>query len=331
MKRKIILFAMLPLLAGIITLQSCKKEAPVGINEYMAAMPSGPAPANAAIVKYTGATQTVTLTWTGTATNAIKWDVYFGTSSSPSHVASNVTTNSYTASVPVGGTYYWQVSTTDALNITTSSDVWHFEVNSDPAVPALTAPTMNKIGVSCTPTLTWTATDPENDVLTYDLIMDKSATPTTIVSSGLTEKTYTFASTLSANCAYYWQIIVHDPYGGKATGPIWKFTTGALPIAAFVGSYTCDEPAEGWTYPVNFTMKTATTLSDDSYWASWPSTFTLDFTSMTYSMPLTAFTTTYSAVESGVLDSSTGTLTGTYSIFYKGKVIEQGVHTYTKN
>jgi hypothetical protein len=53
-------------------------------------------------------------------------------------------------------------------------------------------------------------------------------------------------------------------------------------------------------------------------------------TKLTYSMPLTSFTTVWSAIETGVIDPSTGTMTGTYTVFQSGVAVEQGVHTYTK-
>ena len=215
MKRKVIFFVMLLALTSIITMQSCKKEAPVAVVPVLAAMPSTPAPATAAIISFTGASQAVNLTWAGTATNAIKWTVYFGTSSNPPQVATNVTTNAYTAHIgTTGGKYYWKVATIDANNIPSTSPVWNFDVNSAPTVPVLTAPANNAPAVSTTAALTWTCTDPESDALTYDVYFGTTATPS-VVASAISAATY--SPTMTYSTVYYWKVVAHDPYGGVST------------------------------------------------------------------------------------------------------------------
>jgi hypothetical protein len=330
MKRKILFFVTLLTILGLITIQSCKKVAPVATGERLAAMPAEPVPAVNAVIPFTGTGQTINLTWAGTATDAILWDVYFGTSASPKLAASGVTSNSYTATITKGGVYNWQVSTTDAFNVTTTSPVWTFDVNSNPNVPTSPIPTLNKTGVSCTPTIRWAASDPENDALTYDLLLDVAATPTAVAASGLTDTSYVVTSALTPFTVYYWQVVVHDPYGGQSVGPVWKFTTGALPASAFTGNYNAAEPAEAYSYGVSFAMVTPSTIKTTNYWNSgWTAVFTLDFTHLTYTLPLTTFATGWTGVESGVIEPATGTMVGTYTIWQNGVVAEQGVHTYT--
>jgi hypothetical protein len=330
MKRKIIFFVTLLTILGLITIQSCKKAAPVATGSRLAAMPASPAPAVDAVIPFTGTGQSINLTWAGTATDAISWDVFFGTSASPKLAASGVTSNSYTATITKGGVYNWQVSTTDAFNVTTTSPVWTFDVNSNPNVPTSPIPTLNKTGVSCTPTFRWSATDPENDALTYDLLLDVAATPTAVAASGLTDTSYVVTSALTPFTVYYWQVVVHDPYGGQSVSPIWKFTTGALPISAFTGNYNADEPAEAYSYGVSFAMVTSSTIKTVNYWNSgWSATFTLDFTNLTYKLPLTTFQTGWTGEEAGIIEPATGKMVGTYTIWQNGAVAEQGVHTYT--
>jgi hypothetical protein len=222
MKRKIIFFITLLTIFGLITMQSCKKEAAVAPVAVLAAMPASPVPTVDAIIPFTGTGQTINLTWSGTATNAINWDVYFGTSASPDLAASGVTANSYNATITKGGTYYWQVSTTDANKETTTSPVWSFEVNSNPNVPALTAPANNATAVSNTAALKWTCTDPEGDDLTFDVYFGTTATPGA-VASGITALTY--SPTMDYNTTYYWKIVAHDPYGGTSTSAVNSFKT----------------------------------------------------------------------------------------------------------
>jgi hypothetical protein len=332
MKRKYIFIATLLVLFGIIALQSCQKDQSATPGKvYLAAVPGSPAPAVDGILAFTGTGQTINLTWSGTATNAISWDVYFGNTASPAKVASGITTNAYTATITKGGTYYWKVVTVDANNVKSTSSVWSFEVNSNPAVPTIVAPALNATNVSCNPTITWAATDPEGDALTYDLYLGKTATPG-IYSAGLADPTFAVSTTLTATTDYYWQIVVHDPYGGTSTGPVWKFTTGALPISKFTGAYTADEPAEAYNYPISFTFATAATIKTTNYWNStWPATFTLDLTKLTYTMSAYTFSAGWTGIESGIIDPATGTMTGTYTLWKNNVIQEQGVHTYTKN
>jgi hypothetical protein len=270
------------------------------------------------------------LTWTGTATDPIKWDVYFGNTSTPEQVASNVAANSYDVQVTTGGTYYWQVKTTDANNVRSESPVWEFVVNSNPNVPSGPVPDSAAVDVSCTATLEWNATDPEGDELTFDLYLDKTTPPAATAGSGLPGAGYTITTALNANTDYYWKVVTHDPYGGVSESPIWKFTTGALPVNTFTGNYRADEPAEYYSYDIDFSFVNPITIKTANYWNSgWTANFTVDLTALTYSMPLSVWDT-YSGIESGIVDPATGTMTGTYTIFHNSSVIEQGVHTYTK-
>jgi hypothetical protein len=331
MKRKILFFVMLLAVLGFSTMQSCKKDAVVTPKEYVAAMPEAPVPAVDAVVPFTGTGQAITLEWTGTATNAIKWDVYFGDTDAPDLVASAQTTNSYTAHVTAGGTYYWGVVTVDANNVESASEVWSFQVNSNPGAANTPVPALNATAISCNPAMSWKATDPEEDDLTYDLFLGTAAVPTTIAATGLTDAAFTVAATLTPNTVYYWKVVAHDPFGGSSVSPIWKFTTGALPINTFVGLYNTDEPAEAYSYDVSFTFGTASTIKTTNYWNSgWPATFTIDFDKLTYTMSSYTFSAGWTGVESGIINKTTGKMVGTYTLWLNGVIQEQGVHTYTK-
>lgn len=322
---------MLMVVSILFTMQSCVKDETTPPKQFEAAVPATPVPGNHAVLAYTGPTQKVNLAWEATASNPIKWDVYFGKEESPARVASNVATNSYQASVTSGGTYYWQVITMDANNVESASPVWEFVANSNPGAASTPVPALNATNTSCTPAMSWVATDPEEDELTYDIIMDKTATPTTVYQAGLHDPSFTVATALSANTAYYWKIITYDPHGGQSVSPIWKFTTGALPINTYVGNYNCDEPAEAYSYDVSFTFVSPTQIKTTNYWNSgWTATFTCDLTNLTYSFPFTTFQTGWTGTEAGILDPATGKMVGTYTIWQNGKVVEQGVHTYTK-
>jgi hypothetical protein len=128
---------------------------------------------------------------------------------------------------------------------------------------------------------------------------------------------------------YYWHVTMKDANGITTTSPTWSFTI----FEPFMGLYTCDEPAESYSYEVTFVKTSSTVITTDNYWNSgWNATFTLDLTAKTYSMPLTSWLGgSYSAIESGTIDAATGTIVGNYTIYHPAGVsIETGVHTYTK-
>jgi hypothetical protein len=333
MKRKILFSVMLLLILVFSATQSCKKDEVVTPTEYVAAMPAAPAPAVDEVVAYTGADQTINLTWTGEATDAIKWDVYFGDSSDPELVSAQQSGNSYTAHVPVGGTYYWRVVTMDSRNMESESDLWSFQVNSNPDAPVLKTPADNATAVSNTAALTWTATDPEEDDLTFDVYFGTSATPA-VLATGVTDLTY--SPTLLPVTDYYWRIVSHDPYGGVATSPVWKFTTGALPVVKFVANYNVAETSVqngAYAYTTKFSKVDNNTIQADNWWDSgWATKFTLDFVKNTIVMVPFTFVSgasTYIASGSGKIDQATGRIDLVYSVTKNGVLLENGTEIFT--
>ncbi len=321
-------------LAGFLAMQSCTKDNSPTPVLYKAAVPSAPSPHDTAVIPFSGTPITVDLKWAGTATNAITWDVHFGTSPNPPKVAT-ATSNTYSAQITTGGTYYWQLITIDANNVKTTGPIWSFEVNSNPGTPTLAFPASNALNQPMTPKFKWlTAIDPEGDALTYDIYLDTLSNPK-LTFSGVTDTTFQDTLLLLPNKVYNWKVVAKDPYRGTSESPIWTFTTGTKLL--FAGQYNVDEPAESYSYPVAFSRTKYTTITDSSYWNSgWIINFTLNFDKLTYGFPRTSIAAgghTYYMIESGVIDNSTGTMVGTYTIWEDGtenkNVIEQGTHTYT--
>ncbi|MFB6272105.1 MAG: PQQ-binding-like beta-propeller repeat protein [Salinibacter sp.] len=73
------------------------------------------------------------------------------------------------------------------------------------------------------PTLTWDASDPDSDDLTYDVYFGTSSSPQQ-VASGVSSKSYDPGS-LENETTYYWKIVVTDQDDASAEGPVWSFTT----------------------------------------------------------------------------------------------------------
>jgi hypothetical protein len=106
--------------------------------------------------------------------------------------------------------------------------------------------------VSLTPTLSWTATDPDaGDTLTYNIYFGKTSPPP-LVLSNQTTATYQPAG-LSSGTRYYWKIVARDNHG--LTTPMQEvyFDTVGLPpqFTSFTpGDGTIDvsvKPALKWT------------------------------------------------------------------------------------
>jgi len=329
MKRKHIILIMLLVLSGIFTMQSCKKDETPTPELYKAAVPTNPTPAAEAVIPLIPAGNTVILNWEGVATTT--WDLYFGPVGSEAQVASGLNANTYTVTTTIGGEYRWHLETMDANKVLSKSPVWSFYINSPPTAPDLFSPANDSVGFPVTGALEWSSEDAEGDDITYDVYVGTTNTPG-IAAGDLADPT--FSPSLEAETVYYWKVVAKDSHGATATSIVQKFTTGLEPIMNFTGAYLCDEPAEAYSYDVNFTKATSTSLAIDAYWNSWAAEFTIDLDNMTYSMPFIDFGvfggTDYAAIESGILDPATGTMTGTYTIWGNGAIIEQGVHTYTK-
>jgi hypothetical protein len=331
MKNKYLVIVILLAITGMFTIQSCvKDESPTPVI-YKAAVITNPTPAVGDVLPQSGTSYT--LKWEGTTSTT--WDVYFGPAGNVALYKSGVSGNSLTVTVADGGAFEWYVRTKDANGIVSSNitgparDPWYFYINTAPTAPTLDSPVDGATDVDVTGSLDWTSDDAEGDDITYDVYFGTSPTPA-LVASGLTDPTY--SPTMAASTVYYWKVVATDSHGYTSESATHSFTSGLEAIMAFTGAYTCDEPAEAWTYPVNFSKKTSSSLTIDAWWYSWPATFTLDLVAGTYSMAKTTFTSGYVGVEQGaIIDAATGEMQGTYTIWHNGAVIEQGVHTYTKN
>jgi len=91
------------------------------------APPSQPDPPDNSSV----AADPVDLTWSPAPGDSLAFNVYFGKDADPPLVASDLTTNSYAASVMAGATYHWRVETKNLDGLVASGPTWRF--NAQPA------------------------------------------------------------------------------------------------------------------------------------------------------------------------------------------------------
>jgi len=97
--------------------------------------------------------------------------------------------------------------------------------NSPPNTPELLSPSNGATGVSRTPTLKWTCSDPDGryDSLKYDVYFGKTSSPP-LKSSGQSAASYR-PGTLEGETTYYWKIVVKDSKGEAKASQVWKFST----------------------------------------------------------------------------------------------------------
>jgi hypothetical protein len=212
--------------------------------------PQNPAPENATLgVSLTG----VTLRWQAFDLDGdpLVYDVYFGTTTPPPLVANDWAFTSYPlGSLSFDTVYYWRIVARDTAEQETAGPIWWFETrpeNFPPNSPGLVAPANNALGVSVTPTLSWTVSDIDPGPLVSDVYFGTSPTPP-LVASDVSATTYA-PGTLSFSTHYYWKIVVRDQPGAETEGATWDFTTRPAnypPVVPFAPS-----PANGAYYPSN--------------------------------------------------------------------------------
>ena len=164
--------------------------------------------------------------------DAVSYQIVVAKDSQFSTVAHAITSNTPNQSISLekGIAYYWKVKAIDNKNLSGDfSPNFSFYTegigvsNYLPFSPVLVAPNLNSIVTTSPVTLTWTASDVDNDPLTYDVYLETTNPPLTKIASSITTPT-TSSGALSASTTYYWKVVVKDNKGGQTTGQIWNFT-----------------------------------------------------------------------------------------------------------
>jgi hypothetical protein len=124
-------------------------------------------------------------------------------------------------------TYYWRVEVKDTFGNYAYSETNAFTTKSNTAPNWPKSPNPadgSTITVSSTPaeiTMTWDASDPDGDNLTYEIQISKA--------ENLTGAQVFYTSTRSVKITlddvgtYYWRVTAKDPHGGSTEGNVWSF------------------------------------------------------------------------------------------------------------
>lgn len=105
--------------------------------------------------------------------------------------------------------------------------------NKPPTVPVLVTPTDNSTGQATSLDLTWTVTDPDNDVLTYKVILRNANNNDVVTYENIKDKKFTLPDLLYS-VKYTWQVEVSDGVNTPVLSTTSAFTTGSFPSARYL-------------------------------------------------------------------------------------------------
>ncbi|MEO6632466.1 MAG: hypothetical protein ABIN13_12105 [Mucilaginibacter sp.] len=139
-------------------------------------------------------------------------------------------TNQVTATLLRNTPYSWYVvSKSTTTTVTAQSDTWKFYlagagVTSYSPFPAtITAPIfgLNLSAGTTAVNLTWTGSDVDNDLATYDVYFGTASNPP-LLKSGVTNM-FLNAVPLTAGNTYYWKVITKDSQSNTSDSGVYKF------------------------------------------------------------------------------------------------------------
>lgn len=162
----------------------------------------------------------------------VSYELQIATNNTFSENLQSKTSNSTSISVTLekGIAYYWRIKAKDGKNASSSySSVFNFYTEGEgvsnhlPFSPEIVAPEINAVVQTESVDLKWTASDVDNDDLTFDVYFGTDNPPTEKVSENINETTVN--RTLEASKTYYWKVVVKDDKGGITIGQVWGFKT----------------------------------------------------------------------------------------------------------
>ncbi|UCG51585.1 MAG: hypothetical protein JSW58_15585, partial [Candidatus Latescibacterota bacterium] len=169
----------------------------------------------------------VTLSWDASDPQGdpMTFDVYFGASLPISPVAIDHPLQSYDVGPLTTETlYYWKIVARDSGGNETSSSIWIFTTLSErPDPPSNPFPPNGQVDVPFFVTLSWDASDPQGDPMTFDVYFGESADPPQVATDH-PEQSYDVGP-LTPETDHYWRIVARDPDGDETSGSTWRFTT----------------------------------------------------------------------------------------------------------
>jgi hypothetical protein len=195
---------------------------------YSPVIPTDPHPAH----EQSYVPLSIDLTWVCSDPDgdALVYEVYLGTQSTPPLVAEGLTEPIYTPTdLQYAQTYNWRIRAFDG-SVWKTGSLWSFNTldgpNQPPYSPVNSHPLDNDANIPTNTILSWNCGDPNSgQPLTYDIYLSTSPTPDLYV-SGVTDTIYN-AVNLETSTQYYWKVVASDGEF-ETSSPIWTFSTGIM-------------------------------------------------------------------------------------------------------
>jgi len=170
---------------------------------------------------------TITFTW-NSANNSDSYELVVKNLLTNTTTTLTATSNQLPVNLDREMPYSWQVlSKSASSSITAKSEVWKFYnagmgTVSHPPFPAENlSSVLVQGGASGTVNLSWTASDPDNDLASYDVYFGTSTSPV-MYKAGITDKFLNNVAVISGT-NYYWQVTAKDQAGNTSQSGIFQF------------------------------------------------------------------------------------------------------------
>jgi hypothetical protein len=105
--------------------------------------------------------------------------------------------------------------------------------NRPPDTPVLVSPADNATNQNIQVNLTWTATDPDDDALTYQVILKNDANSNEVIYSDITDTSFQLTN-LVYGVKYFWQVTASDGINDLVYSSIKSFTTINFPTTRYL-------------------------------------------------------------------------------------------------
>jgi hypothetical protein len=105
--------------------------------------------------------------------------------------------------------------------------------NKPPNAPQLVSPANNAVNQNIQVDLSWTGTDPEDDVLTYQVILKNEANNDEVIYNDITDTTLTI-NNLIYGVKYFWQVTSYDGINDIVYSQVSAFTVSDFPETRFL-------------------------------------------------------------------------------------------------